>query len=468
MGFEPGFLLDVLATVQRELLLFAGVFFLIGAIDEFAVDIIWLWMKLTGRTTTIKMPTADLRYRELSGRAAVLIPAWQEAEVIGHTIAHALAAWPQRELRLYIGCYCNDPDTLMAAMKAGGNDPRLRLVVHENAGPTDKADCLNRLFAAMAEDERRSGSRAQMVVLHDAEDMVDPAALALLDRAIERAEFVQLPVLPMPQVASPFIGSHYCEEFAESHGKAMVVRAGLSTGLPAAGVGCAFSRDVLDRMAAEDNAKGPFASGSLTEEYELGLRIASAGGRSRFLRVRGEDGRLVATRAYFPSSIETAVKQKARWVHGIALQGWDRLGWGGGMGEFWMRMRDRRGAFSALVLACGYLLLVLWGLTATLAALGDIEPWEPSGALRTLLMLNLASFGWRAAMRFAFTTREYGWAEGLMSVVRIPVTNVVAIMAGRRALFAYVRTLMGGKPTWEKTAHNVHPAMAGAGVQVQR
>jgi adsorption protein B len=78
-------------------------------------------------------------------------------------------------------------------------------------------------------------------VLHDAEDMVDPAALGLLDRALDEADFVQLPVLPEPQRSSRLVGSHYCEEFAEAHGKLMVVRGALSAGLPAAGVGCAFS-----------------------------------------------------------------------------------------------------------------------------------------------------------------------------------------------------------------------------------
>jgi len=453
--------LEWLAVVERELLLFAGVFFLIGAVDEFAVDLAWLWLRLTGRTRTLVMRTDDLCHQRLGGRAAVMIPAWQEHQVIGHTIAHALSAWQQDDLRLYVGCYANDMRTVEAAVAAAGNDPRLRIVIHDNAGPTDKADCLNRLYAAMADDERRCGQRMHMVVLHDAEDMVDPAALALMDQAIEHAEFVQLPVLPIPQERSRWIGSHYCEEFAEAHGKAMVVRGALAAGLPAAGVGCAFARDILEQMARANGAEvaGPFARGSLTEDYELGLRIFAVGGRSRFLRVRGEDGRLVATRAFFPHSIESAVIQKARWVHGIALQGWDRLGWTPSAGEWWMRLRDRRGPFSALVLACGYLLLVLSTISFALAAFGSAQVWQPSGLLYLLLWLNAASFAWRATLRFAFTAREYGPVEGLRAVVRIPVGNVVAIMAGRRALFAYVRTLMGAAPKWDKTAHDAHPVM---------
>ena len=67
------------------------------------------------------------------------------------------------------------------------------------------------------------------MVFHDAEDMVDPAALGLLDEAIaDGADFVQLPVEPLVprqrRWLARHIGSHYCEEFAEAHGKALVVR----------------------------------------------------------------------------------------------------------------------------------------------------------------------------------------------------------------------------------------------------
>ena len=101
---------------------------------------------------------------------------------------------------------------------------------------------------------------------------------------------------------------------------------------------------------------------------------------------------------------------------------------------------------------------------ASLAARLDkaLEHWEGNVLrfLAVLLAANLASFVWRAVMRFAFTAREYGWREGMWAVVRIPVANVIAIMAGRRALVAYVRTLRGAAPRWDKTFHHAHPAMA--------
>jgi adsorption protein B len=447
--------LEWLALAEHELLLFAGAFFLLGLADELVMDLVWAWLRLRGRARTLRVNRANHR-GPLGGPAALFIPAWQEDQVLASTIAHALTVWPQRELRLYVGCYPNDVGTAEAIMAGAGGDPRVRLVVLDHDGPTTKADCLNRLYAAMEFDERRAGERFRMVLQHDAEDMVDPAALGLLDAAMERADFVQLPVLPQPQPASPWIGSHYCEEFAEAHAKSMVVRSELGVALPAAGVGCAFSRALLGAIAMQMPGGAPFATDSLTEDYELGLKIKAAGAISWFLRARGEDGRLVATRACFPPTLSAAVRQKARWIHGIAFQGWDRLGWSGGLAEIWMRLRDRRGPLAAIVLFSAYVLLVLAGVLAVARLLGFGRPWEPNALLDLVLWINLASFAWRAAMRFAFTAREYGWTQGLCAVLRVPSANIVAIMAGRRALAAYIRSLVGARPRWEKTAHHTH------------
>lgn len=458
MGLGHWTPLEWLALVEHELLLFAAVFFLIGALDELAVDGAWAWSKLTGRAKSWRIVRNEVRERALTGPAAVLIPAWHEAQIIDITIMHTLAAWPHNDMRLYVGCYVNDPATLEAVMRGADGDARVRLVVHGRHGPTTKADCLNRLYAAIEADEARSGRDYRLVVLQDAEDMVDPAALGLLDRAVAEADFVQLPVLPEPQRQSRWIGSHYCEEFAEAHAKAMVVRGALGAALPAAGVGCGFARAMLGTIARQVDTPGPFSVESLTEDYELGLRIKAAGGRSRFLRVRGEDGQLVATRACFPARIDHAVRQKARWVHGIALQGWDRLGWSGGPREWWMRLRDRRGPLTALVLFTGYLMLALGSVLWIAGSVGLMRPWQMDPLLLVLLGANFVSFLWRAGMRFAFTAHEYGWREGLWAVARIPVTNIVAIMAGRRALVAYARTLRGAPPKWDKTFHHAHPA----------
>ncbi|MDE8652644.1 glycosyl transferase family protein [Novosphingobium sp. H3SJ31-1] len=456
--------------IEHELLLFAAFWFVLGAIDETVIDGIWLALRLTGRTREPRVPRAA-RTRPLSGRAAVLVPAWNEADVIGHMIAHTLRAWPRREWTLYVGCYANDPATTAAAMAAAADDPRVRIVIHAQSGPTTKADCLNRLYAALCADEARGRFRYASIVLHDAEDMVHPCALATIDEALRDVEFVQLPVRPEPQPASPWVAGHYADEFAEAHAKTLVVRDALGAGLPAAGVGCGFSRETMALLARKRIAQGedgPFATGSLTEDYELGLQVSHDGARARFVRCRDEAGALIATRAFFPARFDESVRQKTRWIHGIALQGWDRLGWRGGLIDLWMKLRDRRGPLMALVLATAYALLVIEALLALFRLAGWQGHVAVSPVLALMVTVCLVSLIWRMVWRAAFTASEYGLAEGLRSVPRTIVANTIAIIAGRRALFAYVRTLRGAGVAWDKTRHRDHPAAGGSGEGLAR
>lgn len=455
-------MLHWLSLAERELLLFAGFWMAVGLLDEFAVDLAWLWYKLTGRARTTRLP-AGYGAQPLAGPAAVMIPAFQESAVIGTTVAHMLDVWPQRELVVYVGCYRNDPATIAAAMAGAASDPRLRIVVHGADGPTTKADCLNRLYRALCDDEERRGRRFRTVVLHDAEDMVHPAALQAIDAAIAGHDFVQLPVRPVIQPESRWISAHYADEFVESHAKAMVVRNVLGAAIPAAGVGCGFAREALaglDRERRRDGALGPFAPECLTEDYELGIALSREGHRGAFLRLRDACGELVGTSSYFPARLDAAVRQKTRWIHGIAFQLWDRMGWDLRPLELWMALRDRRGPLTALVLAAAYLMLVIEGVRGLAGWLGYPSALEPSPAARWLLAIGMVGVVWRGVSRAVFTAREYGLAEGLRAVPRILLANVIAIMAGRRAFVAYFRALRSGKVAWDKTSHDIHPASA--------
>lgn len=459
-GSEIGWLLEAVLLAERELLLFAGFWIAVGLIDELAIDLTWLWLKLTGQIRTRNLPPG-YGQAPLAGPMAVFIPAYAESPVIGITIHHLLRTWQQDALRIYVGCYRNDPATLAAASAAAKGDARLRVVMLDAPGPTTKADCLNRLYAALELDEVRNGWRFRGVILQDAEDMVHPAALQAIDAALGAVDFVQLPVRPAIATGNSWVSGHYADEFTESHAKAMVVRNALGVSLPAAGVGCGLSRAALDRLIAGQRGRGhcgPFAPEALTEDYELGLILSRSGRGSAFLRLRDNDGNLVATRSCFPATLATSVRQKTRWIHGIAFQGWDRLGWSANPLEFWMALRDRRGPLTALVLTAAYALLALDAVLVLSTWAGLIRGVPLSHAHELLLTFGLAGLAWRALLKFMFIGHEYGWAEGLRAVLRIPVANVIAIMAGRRAVSAYIRSLAGEPVGWDKTEHLAHPA----------
>src|SRR5438445_767552 len=123
----------------------------------------------------------------------------------------------------------------------------------------------------------------------------------------------------------------------------------------------------------------------------------------------GPGGRgVVASRGHFPSTLGSAVRQKARWLGGIALAGWDRLGWSGGIGERWMRMRDRRGPLAAVLLLAAYGAALLWSQLWLAEALGAPIKARLAPGLITLLAINGWLLGWRVLMRAAFTTAAAG------------------------------------------------------------
>ena len=441
-------LLDALDRGVAEATLFAAVLFLIGGIDDLLVDLHWI--ARAGRRDESRV---DALPDAPPLRLAVFVPAWDEHRVIAAMLDTALERWRYPDYRLYVGCYPNDPATIRAVADVAARDPRVRLVVGTRDGPTTKADCLNVLWRALLRTDAADGRRTDAIVLHDAEDVVHPDELRVHAHFLRDAALVQLPVVPLIDGARRLVSGHYADEFAHSHGVEMVVRSAIGAALPLAGVGCAVRRDALEQLAGTG---APFAADSLTEDYELGLRVAALGLPARFARVREEGGgALIATRAYFPDTVATSVRQKARWVAGIALAGWDRTGWGGRLrpAELWMRMRDRRAPLAMLVLVAGYLALIGWGASALAHGLAGTPVPRPGAGVAALLSANTALLGWRLLVRIAATAGEHGWREGLWAAPRLLVGNVIAMLAARHALTRYLRMLAGGGLRWEKTAH---------------
>ena len=450
-------------AIMRETMLFAAVGFLIGGLDDLAVDGAFLIRGLRRWWRKVSVATLDdFPLSGCTGRIAVLVPAWDEAAVIGAMLRATLARFDHPDWRLYAGAYPNDRATIAAIVAVATEDSRLRLTLTPHPGPTTKADCLNALWRAVTADGVAEGRPFTAMVLHDAEDVVHPGELRVYDHMLRQADTVQLPVLPLADAESRWVSGHYIDEFAEAHGRQLPVRGALGTELPLAGVGCAISTDMLDRIAARRGGL-PFDETSLTEDYELGLTVRALGGRGVFVAVReAPDGLPVGVRAYFPARLDAAVRQKARWMTGIALAGWDRIGWqrGGGLRDHWMRMRDRRAILAIPVLAVAYVALIAWGLSGVVRALRGSVALSVDPALQLVLAINLCLLVWRVAMRWALVRRGYGREEAWRSIPRMLVGNLIALLAARRAVVRYAATLRGHPLRWDKTAHHF-PDIAG-------
>lgn len=439
-----------LDAVARELMLFAAAGMLIGGVDDLALDACWAALcvrRRRRRLTLATLPSAR------PTRFALFVPAWDEAAVIAPMLRATLARLEGHEFRVFVGVYPNDPATRAAAETVAAADARVHLVIAPEAGPTTKADNLNSMWRSM----RSSDWVADAIVLHDAEDVVHPRELDVFAALLPRHEVVQLPVLPIVAPGSPLLSGHHADEFAESHTRGMAVRGAIGASLPLAGVGCAIAASLLTRVAATRGG-APFDADSLVEDYELGLRLTAVRGCGCFARVRDASGALIAIRAIFPDTLTAAIWQKARWMTGIALAGWDRTGWvrAGGrltLADHWMRWRDRRAPLAMLVLAAAWLATLGWSAAALAHwATGRAGPPVPRW-LSLLLAINFGLLVWRLAMRMLLTGRAYGLLEALWSLPRFFVGNGVTLLATPRAMLLYARLLAGRAPAWDKTAH---------------
>lgn len=468
--------LDLLDAAARALAWPVAGGILLNQLDELAVDLSFAARRLA-RGPAREVTRAALR-RAPTRRIAILVPAWREAEVIGAMLERNLAAvdYPADRLEFFCGTYRNDPETRARVDEVARRHRQVHPVVVPRDGPTSKADCLNAVWRGLLEEERRRAIRFDILVLHDAEDVIHPAALRLYASLVPRHEFVQTPVFSLTRRAGDWVAGTYLDEFAEHHLKELPVRAALGGLVPSAGVGTAFDRAAFEAVALADGGD-PFDAGSLTEDYEIGLRFRLAGRRVHFacqaLAPEGGGRRRgprdwIATREFFPRRFSASVRQRSRWITGIALQTAERVGWRGSAPVRWCLWRDRKSPLTNGLLVLAYALFLYVLLRATLAAatggswsVASVVPAE--GPLAWVVAFNTAALGWRGLVKAWFVGRLYGPLQAALSVPRLVVGNVIALAATARALRAWTRHRLAGTPlAWAKTSHEYPPPAAPA------
>src|SRR5690349_22271047 len=174
---------ELLSRFAAELALFAGAGFLIFAVNDLLVDVIYfarrLWRSLTIYTRHQRAYASYYVFKKDPGFIAIMVPAWDEAAVIASMLKATISRLDYDNYRIFVGHYRNDPAT--AAAIASVSDPHIEPVEVAVDGPTTKADCLNHLYDALIEYETANACEAKAVVLHDAEDVVHRYELRLFD-----------------------------------------------------------------------------------------------------------------------------------------------------------------------------------------------------------------------------------------------------------------------------------------------
>ncbi|NOS50631.1 glycosyltransferase, partial [Acinetobacter baumannii] len=107
------------------------------------------------------------------------------------------------------------------------------------------------------------------------------------------------PVYPYAPEWKGFTAGHYVDEFAENHGKDVIVREALTGQVPSAGVGTCFSRRAISALL-EDGDGIAFDVQSLTEDYDIGFRLKQKGMKCIFARYSITDPALTLKQEWRP------------------------------------------------------------------------------------------------------------------------------------------------------------------------
>ena len=204
-----------------------AVIIFISGLDDLFIDIVY-WGRQAWRSLTVYNKHPHLNHRELYKTAekplAIMVPAWQEHGVIDKMAELAATTLDYENYHIFVGTYPNDPETQQDVEKVCARFPNVHKVVCARPGPTSKADCLNNVLNAITQFEQRACLQFEGFILHDSEDMLSKMELRLFNYLVEKNDLIQLPVYPLKKSWSSFTSGHYLDEFAESHGKDLVVR----------------------------------------------------------------------------------------------------------------------------------------------------------------------------------------------------------------------------------------------------
>ena len=459
--------------------IFVAIIITISGIDDVFIDMVY-WVRRFWRRITIYRDTkradsswlVDMPEKPL----AIMVPAWHEVGVIGAMALNAATTLNYENYHIFVGTYPNDADTQREVDEVCVRFPNVHKVVCARPGPTSKADCLNNVLDAIKQFEAKANLSFAGFILHDSEDVISPMELRLFNYLVDRKDLIQVPVYPFERKWYDFIGMHYIDEFTELHAKDIPVRESLVGQVPSAGVGTCFSRQAIDILLVEGEGIA-FDTQSLTEDYDIGFRLKKYGLEEIFVRFPAPEKKLslwrqtkllgqsyretstICVREFFPNSIDTAVRQKSRWIVGIVFQGYLTPGWNNNWKMNYFLWRDRKGILTNFVSFAANLIMFQLIFILAYQLLWPEAPhfmsiFQNSHTLINLLLINVLLLANRVFQRGFFVTQYYGFFQGLLSFPRMLLANIINFLANWRAIKQVIQQGNPRRIAWEKTTHD--------------
>lgn len=228
---------------------------------------------------------------------SILVPLYREAaSVPGLAAALGRLDYPPEKLDIKLVVEADDAET-RAAIAALPLPPHIEELAVPDIGPRTKPKAL---------DVALPFSRGAFVAVYDAEDLPEPdqlrRALAAFREGGRKVACVQAR-LCVDNGNESWIAAHFAAEYAGQFDVLMPMLSAVGLPILLGGTSNHFRRDVLERVGAWD----PF---NVTEDADLGIRLARAGWRTR----------VIASSTYeeAPVTLGAWIGQRTRWLKGWA------------------------------------------------------------------------------------------------------------------------------------------------------
>ncbi len=457
----------------------ALVYFFSGLDDIFADLIYWcrfIYSKIR-ISRSPKLTYHDLQMKQ-EQNIAILIPCWQEFDVIERMLRYNLTHIDYLNYTIFVGVYPNDHKTLEIVEKLQNEYPQVKCIIGKDDGPTNKARNLNFVFQYILNYEKEHDVHYDIFLLHDSEDVIHPLSFKLYNYLMPKKSMIQLPIFPLPVSHLNWTHWVYADEFAEMHTKELVARETFYSFVPSAGVGTALTRESMFMLAEENNGV-PLHTDTLTEDYDLSFRLQLKKKNVIFLTQHIDrvvkkrcwwkffrksyvtKKEFIATRSLFPVRYSAAIKQRSRWIVGISLQGWQKMGWTGGFGTKYFLFHDRKAILTFFLVGLGYIVFAYWLIiyfwnfidpsVRTVVYYFSRDFWVYLLIIAcTILMVE------RLLQGFIATTRVYGIIAGILSVPRTVWGNIIFTHSFFKALILFYADQKKQKAKAKKSKAQTH------------
>jgi glycosyltransferase XagB len=363
---------------------------------------------------------------------AVLVPLYREAAVVRDLVTHLTRLdYPPAKLQILLLIEADDHET-RNALAEHVTAPHFEIVTVPPRGPRTKPNALTYALSFV---------RSDFVVVFDAEDRPEPGQLRQAAAAFrEQPDLGCVQARLTPDNDDSWLSRMFAVEYAANFDVVLPALAEWKAPLPLGGTSNHFPRAVLERVAAWD----PY---NVTEDADLGIRLARFGYQTATIRARTYEEAPVTLRQWLP--------QRRRWI-----KGWIQtvaLSFGRGVPDHLKLPVAQRlamhGVLTGGVLGLLFYPAAFW-LVAVAISAALTGNWPASSLTLALLIINLGNLFVVLLAAAVSSLRGLAAARLLKLVWCIPLLPIYwALMsfAAWQALFQFFRN----PSAWEKTTHGV-------------